>query len=284
VYAGVILLLAGMLYFVVPSVLSDVLDLLGRIPEYAQTFEIWNPLKSFGDSELGQIVSVKDLIQNTSSTLLNFSKGTLSLFPAIFGGFVSLIFIFVLSFYLTVQENGVANFLQVITPLKHEKYVVDLWQRAQTKIGLWMQGQMVLALIIGVLVYLGLAILGIPNALFLAFVAAIFEIIPVFGPILSAIPAVVIAISSGGVSLGILVIGLYVIVQQFENHLIYPLVVKKIVGVPPLMVILALFIGAKLAGFWGVVLAVPLVTALMEFYTDIEKSKIASIEKMSKTS
>jgi len=94
-----------------------------------------------------------------------------------------------------------------------------------------------------------------------------------FGPILAAIPAVSIAFIDGGTSLGFMVVGLYVIIQQFENHLIYPLVVKKVVGVPPLMVILALLVGAKLAGFLGIIIAVPLAAVLMEFVNDWEKNK-----------
>src|SRR3990167_3942275 len=112
-----------------------------------------------------------------------------------------------------------------------------------------MQGQLILALIMGVLVYLGLTILCVKHALLLAVVAAIFEIIPVFGPTLAAVPAVMVGFVDGGFTIGMLVIALYVIFQQFENHLIYPLVVTRVVGVPPLLIILSLIVGAQLAGF-----------------------------------
>ena len=77
-----------------------------------------------------------------------------------------------------------------------------------------------------------------------------------------------------------MVIGLYVIIQQFENQLIYPMVVRKIVGVPPLISILALIIGGKLAGFVGLLISVPLATMLMEFLNDVEKNKIAEAERL----
>jgi predicted PurR-regulated permease PerM len=67
----------------------------------------------------------------------------------------------------------------------------------------------------------------------------------------------------------------YVVIHQFENHLFYPLVVKKIIGVPPIIVILALIIGAKLAGFLGLLLSVPVATMLMEYFNDLEKSKLS---------
>jgi len=122
-------------------------------------------------------------------------------------------------------------------------------------------------------VYLGLTVLGVKYALVLAVLAAIFELIPVFGPILSSVPAVVVGFVDGGVGLGLLVIALYIIIQQFENHLIYPLVVTKVVGVPPLLVILALLIGWKLVGFLGIILSIPFAAALQEVASDLEKRR-----------
>jgi predicted PurR-regulated permease PerM len=79
------------------------------------------------------------------------------------------------------------------------------------------------------------------------------------------------------------VVGLYIIVQQFENQLIYPLVVKKIVGIPPIVSILALIIGGKLAGFVGLIISVPLATMLMEFLNDVEKDKFAEAQRLRDT-
>jgi len=189
---------------------------------------------------------------------------------AIFGGVFSFILIIVFSFYFAVIETGVEGFLRVIAPYEHQAYVLGLWRRTRHKIGLWMQGQLLLAFIMGILVYLGLTILGVQHALILAVIAATFEIIPVFGPTLSAVPAVLIAFVDGGPSLGVLTIALYVIAQQFENHLIYPLVVTRVVGVPPLLVILALIVGWELAGFLGILLSVPAAAMIQELVSDME--------------
>ena len=141
-----------------------------------------------------------------------------------------------------------------------------------------MQGQLVLAIIIGMLVYLGLLLLGIPNALLLATLAAAFEIIPLFGPILASIPAIALSFANGGFSSALLVAGLYIIVHQFENQLIYPLVVKKVVGVPPIVSIIALVAGYELAGFLGLILSVPIAAVVIEFFEDLERDKIEKIE------
>jgi len=158
-------------------------------------------------------------------------------------------------------------------PVKYEEYYVDLWKRSQKKIGLWMQGQVLLSVIVGILVYLGLLIIGIPYALLLSVFTAMAEIIPVFGSIIAGVVAVIIAFSDGGVALGAIVAGLYVVVNQFESNLIYPLIVKKIVGIPPLLVIVALIAGYTLAGFLGVLLSVPVAAVLLEFINDLDKHK-----------
>ena len=198
---------------------------------------------------------------------------------AIFGGLMGFVLVVVFSFYFAVQETGVDDFLRVVTPLRYQERVQNLWKRSQIKIGLWMQGQLALALIIGVLVYLGLTILGVPYALLLGLLAAVFELIPVFGPVLSAIPAAAIALTDGGVTLMFLVIGLFAVIQQFENHLIYPLVVTKVVGVPPLLVILALLVGAKLAGFLGIILSVPAAAVIQELVYELgqERKKLSEL-------
>mgnify|MGYP001615607655 FL=1 len=136
-----------------------------------------------------------------------------------------------------------------------------------------MQGQILLSVIVAILVYLGFLIIGIPYALLLAVFTAMIEIIPIFGSLLSGVVAVIIGYSSGGVAIAAIVAGLYIVVNQFESNLIYPLIVKKIVGIPPLLVIVALIAGYTLAGFLGVLLSVPVAAVVLEFITDFDKRK-----------
>src|SRR6185437_11896351 len=130
-----------------------------------------------------------------------------------------------------------------------------------------------LSVIVGILVYLGLLIMGIDYALLLAVFTSFAEIIPIFGSLLAGLAAAVVAYSQGGVALALIVAGLYVVVNQFETNLIYPLVVKKVVGLPPLLVIISLIAGYTLAGFLGVLLSVPVAAVLLEFINDFDKRK-----------
>ena len=272
-YLAVIAAFVGILIFFLPPVLDDAASFLTRLPETLNSIGYTQQGGSSSllpISDIAALLSSAELIRNFSTTLGGSPGGIVTTLSVFFGGVVSFVLVIVLSFYFCVQETGVEDFLRVVTPVEYHTYVVDLWKRAQDKIGKWMQGQVLLALLVGVLLYLGLVILGIPYALVLSVLAALFELIPVFGQILAAIPAVAVAFASGGGETALLVGGLFLVVQQFESHLIYPLVVKKVVGVPPLLVILALLIGGKLAGFIGVLLSVPIAAALREFVNDIE--------------
>jgi predicted PurR-regulated permease PerM len=284
VYLTVALILGFSLFYLLLPLLSESSAVLKNLPSYFSGFNSGIDSTVSGKpivSSLKNSINIQEISDSISSFTESLNLGAFNTVVSVFGGFLSFILMVVLSFYLSVDENGVAKFLRIVTPLKHEKYILNLWQRAQHKIGLWMQGQLVLAVIIGMLVFLGLTLLGVKNALLLSFLAAVFEIIPLFGPILASIPAVVLSFVSGGISTSVLVIGLYVIIHQFENHLIYPLVVKKVIGVSPIVSIVALVAGWELFGFLGMVLSVPVATAFMEFLDDLEKDKIEKIERMS---
>lgn len=281
----------GGLYFFIPPVLDEASLIMERFPPNIEAFGVpaltttTSLFTSSTGYNVGTIVggslgSTFETIREIQKAFTDSSEGLFRTVSTVFGGVFSFGLIIVLSFYFAVQETGIDDFLRIVTPVKHQAYMLDLWRRSHMKIGLWMQGQILLSVLIGVLVYLGLSILGIRYALLLAIVAAIFELIPVFGSIMAAMPGVAIAFIDGGTTLALLVIGLYLIINQFQSNLIYPLVVKKIVGVPPLLVILALIAGAQLAGFLGIIIAVPLAAAIQEFVSDIQRRKHRELERM----
>jgi len=304
-YACVVLVFSGLLYFFVPPVLEEASSLLSNAPKYLDSVTLWNPLNDAKLTETGKVADgiseglnngkqiigglssgtfqpsvMGDLISKFQNITSKTSDSVINIASNIFGGAFSFILIIVLSFYLAVQEGGVEKFLKIITPVQNETYIIGLWKRSQKKIGYWMQGQLLLGILVGVMVYLGLMILGVQNALILAVLAGVLEIIPLFGPVLAAIPAIMFGFISGGLTMAFIVLGLFIIIQQFENHLIYPLVVKKVVGVSPIIVILSLIIGAKFAGFLGVLLSVPITSALMEYLDDVQRDKASASEKL----
>jgi predicted PurR-regulated permease PerM len=312
IYGVILSLLFGILYFLIPVLLQQTSDFLSTVPKYLQSANIVdsNFISNVGTTEqkvstistglnkaqslVSQNLtlstpnnitpvtnttdtstpsSLQSFISNIQNLTSIFSQDFVSGITILFGGIFSFILIIVLSFYLSAQESGVENFLRIITPLKNEKYVIGLWRRSQQKIGLWMQGQLLLAVLVGTLVYLGMMVFGVQNALLLGFIAAVFEIIPVFGTIMTLVIGTVFGYTSGGLILALKAAAVFLIIHQFESNLFYPLVVRKIVGVPAIMVIISLVVGWELAGFLGLVIAVPFMTALTEYLDDVEERK-----------
>jgi len=277
IYAVLAVLVAMVAIFLLRPLIQQSLHFLNNFPGYLQQLQAWAPGENGLLGQANQIsgiegqFSVKEIVQEFRNTLSNISGSVFTLLVTVFGGVLSFVLIIVLSFYLSVQENGIARFLRMVTPIHYEEYILDLWKRSQEKIGLWMQGQLILVVIIGVLTYLGLLLIGVKHALLLAFLAGMAELIPLFGPILAMIPAILVAFTDGGLTLALVVGAFYLIIQQFENQLIYPLVVQKVVGVSPIVVILALVAGGQLAGFLGILLSVPASAIVMELLNDYDK-------------
>lgn len=280
VYALIVGFLTLIFSFVVPPLLGEMVSAVNSIPKYVKTIDIFTPVNKNVYSgtkilfpDIPSTISVGDIISNVTNAISRFSGGMFDTVATFFGGIISTILVLVIAFYLSVREDGVGEFLSIVSPPEHEKYIRGLWQRAETKIARWMQGQLALGLVVFVFIYIGLSIIGIKHPLLLALIAGLFELIPVVGMTLSAIPAFFFGVLDGGIGVGLFILGLYLVVQQIEAHVIYPLVVKKLIGVPPLLVIIALVAGAELAGIVGALLAVPVSVALMEYINDIEKRK-----------
>ncbi len=278
VYTILILIFSGIFYLFVPLLITEASRLLEYLSGYisspgfqgtANSFnDASNFVSSFGSGSLGDFSTS---LQKFSASV---SGGFFSSLFAIFGGLVNVVLIFIISFYLSIQENGVQKFLRIVTPIKHENYVIGLWNRTQHKIALWLKGQLILGLIVAIMIFIVLTLLGIPYALLLALVTGIFELIP-FGVTLAMIPATGFAYIQGGFQLAIFVALAYFIIQQIEGYVFQPLVIKRVVGISPLVVILSVLAGYELAGFWGFILAIPVTVALLEYVDDIEKKKVA---------
>ncbi len=218
------------------------------------------------------ITEIQNSLDSFSQFLQSYSQSAVNLVIGIFGGAFSFIAIVILSFYLSVAPEGIPAFIASVIPDKYEDYVVDLWQRSERKVGRWLQGQMLLALSVGLAVFIGLSLLGVQYALILGVLAMFLELIPVAGPVISAIPGVALAFTQS-VGLGIWALGLYTAVQQIESNVLAPLILGKTVGLNPITVILAILIGGKLAGIVGIIVAVPVAVVVVEILNDLSAHK-----------
>lgn len=271
--------IGAVFYFFVPILLRETISMFSLLAQYINPSQL--PISSDATSLVTTLSNkssnFSDLLLNSENILAQLSGGVLPVVSGAFGGILNIILIIILSFYLSIQERGIEKFLRLVTPAKDEEYVVDLWQRTRHKIALWVRGQLILGLIVAILTFLALLFFKVKYALVLAIIAGLFELIP-FGIILAAVPAISFAYVDGGLTLALLVALLYFTIHQIENYFIQPYVVKRVIGISPLVVILSVLIGAELAGFWGIVLAVPVSVAFFEYVSDVENEKRSRLE------
>jgi predicted PurR-regulated permease PerM len=276
IYLVVIGLAVGIVYAMVPPITTEVNELINDAPMYqARISEL---LSSFNNYSITHGLSggVNQAIDTIKNTLAGSLGGVFNVAGYVFGGIASFFVVLAITFYMTIEEQAMKRLIRSTMPIKYQPYLTHLINRMQDKIGLWLRGQLLLSLIIFLISWIGLSVLGVKYALVLALFAGFTEVIPYLGPLIGAIPAVFIGFTQSPV-LGLFVIILYWLLQFFENHAIVPIVMKKTVGLNPVIVIIVLLLGAKVAGILGILMAVPVTTALSVIVADL--IEIRSIEK-----
>jgi predicted PurR-regulated permease PerM len=269
-------IIAGFLYLFIPVLLDELVALADLLPADSP---FANTLSLFGD---GQLRAALEQVTNNPDInpfeLVNQIRNQLSAanifqgITAFFGGVVNVALVVVISFYLAMLEDGVGQFLRIVTPVRHETYVLNIWHRSKKKISGWFKGQLLLAVIQGLSTYAGLLIAGVPYALLIGLATILMSLIP-YGVVLVALPAVAVGYLSGGVSLALITLGLFVLFQQLETYVWQPVIFKRATGVPSLIVIIALVIGAQLAGLMGLLLAIPVAVVILEVINDAEHQR-----------
>jgi predicted PurR-regulated permease PerM len=271
IYAVGFLVIASVFYTILPTLIVETKNLSADLP--ARYAEVVSEIERFfgqapGEGEAQQ--QIQGFLSGIQSGVSSGSAGLFSFTFNLFGGIISSILIFVISFYLVIQKDGLEHFLKSIIPPAHQDYAIDLWKRVQNKLGRWFQGQLVLGVFVGAFMFLALWLMGVKYALTIAFMVGVLEVIPVIGPILGGLLAFLL-ISFQSPMLALAAIAAYIIIEQLQQHLFLPHVMSKAVGLNPILIIVALLVAAKLIGFWGVILALPLTVTIYEFVKDFRK-------------
>jgi predicted PurR-regulated permease PerM len=186
-------------------------------------------------------------------------KVTIGIFSNIF----TFIAIFAFTFYFLLERSHAEEIVTSIVGEAMAKNIIVLLRRIERRLGVWVRGEFVLMSAVGLCSFIGLTILHVDFALPLAIVAGLLELVPMLGPIIASITATLVALSVSPL-LALSVVALYIIIQQLENNILVPYIMKKSVGLAPIVTILALMIGARLAGIIGAILAVPIALTMHE--------------------
>lgn len=263
--------LASVFYLVVPALLSEARQLSLDLPSKYR--ELIKTVESFMGSR-GITVNLQTQVQSFLSTIqFGFKGGVSNIFgftSNVFGGMISVILVTVVSFYLVLQKNGIEQFLKSFLPTAHQEYATDLWKRVQEKIGRWFQTQLLLGVFTGTFLFLALWLMGVKYALTIALMAGVLEMIPMIGPLVTGLVMLaLISFQSPMLALGAILI--YVALEQVQQHFFMPVFISKALGLNPIVIIIALLVGSKLIGFWGILLAIPFAVAIGEVVRDFRK-------------
>jgi len=254
VYILTFILLAFLFYTVVPIAIIEFNNLLKNLNGI---------LDNTGFTFSGDLSFFNTDIKYFTEALLSGGVPLIEILGSFVGGITFVLAVIVLSFYLTVSRDGVSKFLVAIFPEALEKKTLSLYTRTKARIGKWFQAQLLLSLVVGTLAFIGLSLLGVKYALVLGLIAGVLELIPVVGPIFAGALAVSIGLTSS-LTLGMYTLLLFLGIQQLENNVLVPLVMRRHTGVHPVMILISILGGAQIAGLVGVLLAVPTAVFLQE--------------------
>ncbi|MDP3882797.1 MAG: AI-2E family transporter [Candidatus Staskawiczbacteria bacterium] len=277
VYLSIFGFVGLLIYITAPIFVFEIKQFSQYIPEY---FEKVNPLlRQFG-------VDVAQSFDSLTSVLISGleqgSKGVINAVTSFFGGVASAFFILALAFFLSVEEGGVERALVFMTPQKYEERIITLFKRAQKKVSGWFGARILSCLFVGVASFIVFYIFGVKYAFLLALISGIMNFVPYIGPWITAIVIVVfVGVSSGSWLTALYVLISVAVIQAVENNILTPVLMKRMIDLPPILVLLALLIGSQLFGFLGAIFAVPVFGIVYEFLKEfLEKRKSEMAQRL----
>ncbi len=256
IYFLILLFVSTILYFSFPIVYEQILNLGNLFPGFSEKI-----IGSASTSQLGE--RILDFLTTYQGSLFRDAGRFLSILFNLGGGIVSVITVFLISFYLLIKKDGVSEFIKFVLPASIEEPILKIWYRSKLRLGKWLRVQILLSGFIGIMVLAAMLILGVKYVFILAVFAALCELVPVVGPILAGIVATVVALTQS-VPLAIWTALIFILIQRLENDVLIPLTMKKAIGFNPVIVIVGLLVGAKLGGVVGVLIALPTIIVIEE--------------------
>jgi len=258
VYLAIIgaFVLVGLL--IVPALIEQATALWERLPQHFNDFQyvlIHYKLTT-------RPVTLQEAVQNAPAGSGGNAVATvLAALSSVMGGVLGLITIVILSFYLLIEGDRLMQYATRFVPTPQRAQVSVAAREAVEKVSAWLRAQLTLAGVMGAFAAIGLALLRVPYFYVVALIAAVGETIPVLGPIIAGVTAVLVSLSVSP-RLALTVAIYFTALHQFEANVLVPKIMERNVGVSPVAVMVALLIGASLWGFIGAVLAIPTVAIL----------------------
>ena len=247
-YLLVFSIFGGVVALIIPPLVDQTGSFVAALPGYLSNIGV--------AKNLSQNV-VNEILVGLGSLPGEIVKITLSLFSNV----VSVLTVLVFAFYMLLSRGTFDNSLGLFFGEEKRKEIGSVIEALEVRLGGWARGELFLMLTVGFATFIGLSLIGIPFAIPLSILAGILEIIPYLGPIVAAIPSMIIGFGISPLT-GFGVMAITFLIQQVENYVLVPKIMEKLAGVSPIVILVALAIGARLAGVTGMIISIPSVIAL----------------------
>ena len=256
-----------LIYLVAPVFVSEIQQFAQLFPQY---FEKSAPfLRSLGMAAFENFETFTKVIQDW---LIKASASIFSAIVGIFGGIISTITIFTIALFISLEEGGIERAIRLISPRKYEDYILNLWQKSQNKVAGWFGSRILSCLFVGLMIVLSAKILSIKYAYSFGIITGITNIIPIIGPIIAGIIIFIFTVLDSLWKTVLILVSL-ALINQIEGNVLTPILTKKFIGLPPVLVIISLMIGGRLWGILGAILVIPLAGVIYEFLRDFLREK-----------
>jgi predicted PurR-regulated permease PerM len=263
VYLPFLLIVAAVAVFLVPKVVADWRQLSTQLPALVET-NIVQPLERY--VPMGAVRdALRGGIDVPDQSVFRYMRSAATAIGAVFA-------ILFMVAYMLIDAPRLRNLILLVYPAEVRGDRLRTLMRMGRRMSSWLSAQLLLAAIIGIFTFAGLAILGIPYALPLAILAAFGEVIPVIGPIVSSIPALAVAILHSKWQFWAVLI-FYFMLQKFENYVVVPRVMSSKVSISPLAVFIAFMMGASILGFIGAIIAIPVAAIIQVTFEEVFVSR-----------
>ncbi len=240
------------------SVNTQLDELVAALPQYISEMESWLAGVLPGQFDASVTAALQTIATRVLTLTSEFLQGLAGAVGSILGETLSLVFTLILAVYFAADGERIQRYLLEYVPAAQQPRVGRVMNLAGLRLGAWVRGQLAVSTIVGVLFGVGLAVIGVPYALLLGVVAFVGEFVPLVGPFISSVPAIIVAFLAGGEVQGIVTVIYCIIVEQLEGDVIVPRVMGSATSIHPVAVMLAILAGAQLAGATGALLAVPI--------------------------
>lgn len=269
---GIVILLTLLIPFV-NVIVSQSQEFIGKLPGYwNEIMKLFYEFEIFAQSK-GFIPDYSEVIANASNfgqkLLTKSIDFTLNIFTGIAGAFTMAVIVL----FLLLDKNILKNGYLKLFPPKYRDTVKHITETITKKVGGYVRGQLLLMTLVGLLTALGLKLIGLEFALLLGIIAGLLEIIPIAGPVLAAVPGVIVALAQDPI-LALWAIVVYLVVQRLENHILTPMILGTFLEMHPLIIIIAILTAASTLGVFGVILSPAIAACLYVLFQELYLKKI----------